>query len=116
MADQVRRGSLADDAYSLSTTPDDEERLVAPDESTSLLAAGTASSYAGSEHEVQPADKDSWDGYEEFRGLPWYKRPSVRSPAGWHEPCGAIVLTTFPTRSTGCSLHMPSSPWPLVGP
>lgn len=116
MADQVRRGSLADDAYSLSTTPDDEERLTAPDESTSLLAAGTASSYAGSEHDVQPADKDSWDGYEEFKGLPWYKRPSVRPLAAEPEPSGAVMLTPLCPRSTGCSLHMPSSPWPLVGP
>ncbi|KAK7712936.1 hypothetical protein SLS63_012225 [Diaporthe eres] len=76
MPDGVRRGSLADDAYSLSTTPDDEERLMAPDESTSLLGAGTASSYAGSEDGAPPAGKDSWDGYEEFNGLPWYKQPS----------------------------------------
>lgn len=116
MPDQVRRGSLADDAYSLSTTPEDEARLTAPDESTSLLDAGTASSYAGSERQVQPADKDSWDGYEEFKGLPWYKRPSVRPLAGGPQPGGAILLTLIYSRSTGCSLRMLSSRWPSVAP
>lgn len=77
MPDGVRRGSLADDAYSLSTTPDDEERLMAPDESTSLLGAD-----AGSEDEAPSAGKDSWDGYREFDGLPWYKQPSVRLLCG----------------------------------
>lgn len=116
MPDGVRRGSLADDAYSLSTTPDDEERLIAPDESTSLLAAGTASSHAGSEDEVQPAGKDSWDGYEEFEGLPWYKQPSVRPPAREPELNGAIVLTPVCSRFIGCCLHMLSSPWHLADP
>lgn len=83
MADGMRRDSLADDAYSLSTTRDDEEeRLVAPDESTSLLGTGAASSYAGSEDDNPPPGKDSWDGYEEFAGLPWHKRPSVCLPDG----------------------------------
>lgn len=116
MPDGVRRGSLADDAYSLSTTPDDEERLLAPDESTSLLAAGSASSRAGSEDEVQPAGKDSWDGYEEFEGLPWYKQPSVRPLTREHEIDGAIALTLLCSRCIGCFPHMLSSPWHLVGP
>lgn len=77
MPDGVRRGSLADDAYSLSTTPDDEERLMAPDESTSLLGAD-----AELVDEAPSAVKDSWDGYQEFDGLPWYKRPSVCSLCG----------------------------------
>jgi hypothetical protein len=117
MPDGVRRGSLADDAYSLSTSPDDEERLMAPDERTSLLAAGDASSRAGSEDQVQPAvGKDSWEGYEEFRGLPWYKQPSVRTLAGEPAPSGDLALTLVLSRFTGCFLHMLSSPWHLVDP
>lgn len=112
----MRRGSLADDAYSLSTTPDDEERLMGPDESTSLLGAGTASSSAGSEDGASPAGKDSWDGYEEFAGLPWYKRPSVRPLRGETELRRAVALTLARSRFTGCFLHMPSSPWHLVDP
>lgn len=116
MPDGVRRGSLADDAYSLSTTPDDEERLMAPDESTSLLGAGTASSYAGSEDGAAPAGKDSWEGYEEFAGLPWYKQPSVRPLCGETELRRTVALTLVCSRSTGCFLHMPSSLWRLVDP
>ncbi|KAJ0115418.1 hypothetical protein J7T55_012697 [Diaporthe amygdali] len=91
MADGMRRDSLADDAYSLSTTRDDEERLVAPDESTSLLGTGAASSYAGSEDDNPPPGKDSWDGYEEFAGLPWHKRPSVY----WLLPPYALFTLAF---------------------
>ena len=116
MPDGVRRGSLADDAYSLSTTPDDEERPMAPDESTSLLGDGTASSDAGSEAEALPAGKDAWDGYEEFDGLPWHKRPSVCSLLSETELRGAVALTMTLSRFTGLYLHMPSSPWHLVGP
>jgi len=111
MPDRVRRGSLADDAYSLSTTPDDEERPMAPDESTSLLAAGTASSHAGSEDQVQPQGKDSWDGYKEFEGLPWYKQPSVRPLPGEPELSGdtALTLVFFQgllAASSICPLHL----------
>lgn len=116
MPDGVRRGSLADDAYSLSTTPDDEERLMAPDESTSLLGAGTASSDAGSEAGPPPAGKDGWDGYEEFNGLPWHKRPSVCPLCGKIELRRAVALTLAFPRFTGFYLHMPSSPWHLAGP
>ncbi|POS80537.1 hypothetical protein DHEL01_v201074 [Diaporthe helianthi] len=91
MPDRVRKGSLANDAYSLSTTPDDEARLIDADESTSLLAASPAGSYAGLDHEVQPADKDSWVGFEEFKGLPWYKRPS----AYWLLPPYALFTLAF---------------------
>lgn len=102
---------MADDAYSLSTTPDDEERLMAPDESTSLLGAD-----AGSGDEAAPAGKDSWSGYDEFDGLPWYKRPSVRPLRGETGLRRAVALTLVCSRSTGCFLHMPSSPWHLVDP
>lgn len=72
------RARPADDVYSLSTTRDDEERLGAPDESTGLLDADNRGLYENSGDEAPPARKDSWVGYEEFTGLPWYKRPSVR--------------------------------------
>lgn len=111
MPDGVRRGSLADDAYSLSTTPDDEERLMAPDESTSLLGADV-----GSGDEAPPPGKDSWEGFREFDGLPWYKRPSVRPLCGETELGRAVALTLVCSRFTGCFLHMPSSPWRLADP
>lgn len=73
------RASMADDMYSLSTARDDDERTVAPDETTSLLSAGTRASDNPANDSASPPPDDSWVGYAEFDGLPWYQRPSVRS-------------------------------------
>jgi hypothetical protein len=73
------RASIADDTYSLSTARDDDERTAAPGETTSLLSAGTRASYDPADGNASPPPDDSWVGYAEFDGLPWYQRPSVRS-------------------------------------
>lgn len=116
MGDEPPRAPLADDAYSLSTTRDDEERAAAPDETTGLLDAGDRELSQSSGDEAPPARKDSWVGYEEFEGLPWFKRPSVQLLHRTPETRRAPVLTMSVTRSTGLSLGTPSSLWPLVVP
>ncbi|KUI54889.1 hypothetical protein VP1G_02265 [Cytospora mali] len=76
MGGESPKASMSDDVYSLSTTRDDEERMTAPDEATSLLSAGTQRSYEASDSAELPR-KDSWAGYEEFNGLPWHQRANV---------------------------------------
>lgn len=71
------RASMADDMYSLSTTRDDDERMAAPDEATSLLSAGTRTPYDPADGSTPSPPTDSWVGYAEFDGLPWYQRPNV---------------------------------------
>lgn len=82
----VRRSGSTDirSNYSLDTRRgDDDDDLEVRDatETTGLLGAGAE------EVEEAPEDgsdslprKDSWVGAEDFEGLPWWRRPSVRLP------------------------------------
>lgn len=85
------RASIADDMYSLSTARDDDERTAAPGETTSLLSAGTRASYDPADDSASPPPDDSWVGYAEFDGLPWYQRPSVY----WLIPPYALFTLAF---------------------
>ncbi|KAK7748973.1 hypothetical protein SLS53_000998 [Cytospora paraplurivora] len=86
------RSTAADHMYSLSTTRDADEDSIAPDETTGLLGAGTQALYeASSDDAAPPPRKDSWAGYEEFDGLPWYQRPSVY----WLIPPYALFTLAF---------------------
>jgi hypothetical protein len=78
-------------------------------ERTGLLSNGDS--------QGQDARKDSWIGFEEFAGLPWYKTPSVSSRGNpdfdFPNRCALQGLTAC-ARFTGCSARMPSSAWHLA--
>ena len=68
-----------------SRVPAHEDRYADDDgdaETTRLLGAGTRGSGTAGEHNTA----GNWVGMEDFKGLPWWKTPSVRCPSGLHVP------------------------------
>ena len=83
-------------------------------EGSSLLGAGTQSDY---DEAARAPRKGSWNGFEDFEGLPWWKTPSVRVFTDLQRHLDAPHVRSPSNRghrSTGCSYLMPSSLWHLV--
>ena len=80
-------------------------------EASSLLGADTRSDY---DEASRAPRKGSWNGFEDFEGLPWWKMPSVGVfTALQHAPVSGHPSNRG-HRSTGCSYRMRSSLWHLV--
>jgi hypothetical protein len=67
-------GSLADSGYQMGNDADDEREADETSEATGLLRAGTSN---GGGRAQEAPRKDSWVGFEDFEGQPWWNRPSV---------------------------------------
>lgn len=73
------------------TMIDTESRRNESTEETSLLDAGAEQQEVGPENNNDVTKIRSWEGYDDFKGLPWWKTPTVCLES--MNPSREIVLT-----------------------